>query len=125
MILPKMLSWVSRESDRHEKVLITGIESFNPLTRKDFEVDHSHPSTILVKPHKNALQKLSIEYARLVRENERLRNIINTAIGVLGDHEEREVIKQSSPLRAECGDCVGLVGQAIWDCGTLDIDCIK
>ena len=117
-----MLSWVSRETDRQEKVVITGIE--NPLSRKDFEVDHSHPSTILVKPHRDAVQKLSIEYARLARENERLRNIINTAITVLGDHEEKE-IKKSSPLRAECGDCAGSIGQAIWDCGTLDIDCIK
>ena len=119
-----MLSWVSRESDRPGKVLITGIESLNPLTRKDFEVDHSQPSTILVKPHKDAVQKLSIEYARLARENERLRTIIETAMTVLGDHEEK-VVKKSSPMRAECSDCAGSVGQAIWDCGTLDIDCIR
>ena len=118
-----MFSWVSRESDRPEKVLITGLDK-GFLSRKDFEVDHDHPSTILVKPHRDAVQKLSIEYARLARENERLRSVINTAITVLGDHEEKE-IKKSSPLRAECGDCAGSIGQAIWDCGTLDIDCIK
>ena len=63
---PQMLSWVSRETDRREKILITGIESLNQLSRKDFEVDHSHPSTILVKPHRDAVQKLSINMLALL-----------------------------------------------------------
>ena len=46
------------------------------------------------------------------------------SVKLVTDQGEKDV-KRSSPLRAECGDCAGSIGQAIWDCGTLDIDCIK
>ena len=88
------------------------------------------------------MQKLSIEYARLVRENERLRGVIQSAVNMLQDSTTKVFKKgklifvkihthqnpylwKGSVLRVECTDCVGSVGQAIWDCGTLDIDCIK
>ena len=78
------------ESGRQEKVLITGLEG--PVSRSDFQSDQSHPSTILVKPHRDAIQKLSIEYGRLARENERLRNIINSAINLLDASQAKGVV---------------------------------
>ena len=36
------------------------------------------------------MQKLSIEYARLVRENERLRGVMQSAVNVLGDSTSKE-----------------------------------
>ena len=60
--------------------------------KSDFNSENSEEkiSTILVKPHRDAVQKLSIEYARLVRENERLRSIINSAIDILDDTRVKE-----------------------------------
>ena len=86
----QLLNWVSQESEKDDKVLITGLEG--PLSKSDFNSEHSEEkiSTILVKPHRDAVQKLSIEYARLVRENERLRGIINSAINILDDTHEKE-----------------------------------
>ena len=39
------------------------------------------------------MQKLSIEYARLVRENERLRSVMQSAVNVLGDSTSKEFKK--------------------------------
>ena len=120
--LEQVFSWVSRESGREEKVLITGLQGH--VSSSEFESDQSQHSTILVKPHRHATTKLAVEYGRLVRENQRLRAIISSARKVL-DSSPGQEMAGGSPLRLECGDCVGSVGQAIWDCGTLDIDCIK
>ena len=117
-----MFNWVSKESGKDERVLITGVEG--PVKVSDFQSDQSHPSTLLVKPHRHATQKLAIEYGRLARENQKLRATINSAMAVL-DSSLAKQTTAGSTLRHECGDCVGAVGQAIWDCGTLDIDCIK
>ena len=63
-----------------------------PLSKSDFDSENNEEkiSTILVKPHRDAVQKLSIEYARLVRENERLRSIISSAINILDNTHEKE-----------------------------------
>ena len=50
---------------------------------------------------------------------------IRNAVEVLEVGTVKDLTYRQSDLRAECGDCMGMVGQAIWDCGTLDIDCIK
>ena len=42
---------------------------------------------------RDAVQKLSIEYARLVRENERLRSVMQSAVNVLGDSTSKEFKK--------------------------------
>ena len=39
------------------------------------------------------MQKLSIEYARLVRENERLRGVIQSAVNMLQDSTTKEFKK--------------------------------
>ena len=39
------------------------------------------------------MQKLSIEYARLVRENERLRGVIQSAVNLLQDSTTKEFKK--------------------------------
>ena len=88
------------------------------------------PAPVLVKPHRDAVRKLSVEYARLARENARLRGLMSEAVSLLGGGVEGGAGSgpgegTGSPLRAECSDCAGAVGQAIWDCGTLDIDCIR
>ena len=36
------------------------------------------------------MQKLSIEYARLVRENERLRGVMQSAVNMLQDSDSKE-----------------------------------
>ena len=36
------------------------------------------------------MQKLSIEYARLVRENERLRGVMQSAVSVMQDSNSKE-----------------------------------
>ena len=59
------------------------------------------------------------------RENQRLKSVIASAVNILDDSINNVETRTGSQLREECGDCVGAVGQAIWDCGTLDIDCIK
>ena len=46
-----------------------------------------------MKCYRDAVQKLSIEYARLVRENERLRGVIQSAANMLGDANTREFKK--------------------------------
>ena len=117
------MNWVSEEAAKADRVKITGIDRL--LTRDDLDHDHTTGSTILVKPHRDAVQKLSIEYARLVRENNRLKSVIASAVNILDDGVNNVDVRTGSQLREECGDCVGSVGEAIWDCGTLDIDCIK
>ena len=42
---------------------------------------------------RDAVQKLSIEYARLVRENERLRSVMQSAVNLLGDSTSKEFKK--------------------------------
>ena len=42
---------------------------------------------------RDAVQKLSIEYARLVRENERLRSVMQSAVNVLADSTSKEFKK--------------------------------
>ena len=32
---------------------------------------------------------------------------------------------EKSALSSECGLCIGAVGQAVWNCGTLEMECIK
>ena len=124
MVLFQLLNWVSQEAAKDDRVKITGIN--RPLSRDDLDHGHNNAgSTILVKPHRDAVQKLSIEYARLVRENQRLKSVIASAVNILDDSINNVEARTGSQLREECGDCVGAVGQAIWDCGTLDIDCIK
>ena len=74
---------MSKETSQEDHVVITGLE--RPLSVSDFDQsnENEHISTILVKPHRDAVQKLSIEYARLVRENQRLRSVIASAVNIL------------------------------------------
>ena len=86
-----MLSWISSESYREDRVRVTGLEG--PLSRADLEHSDDRVSTVLVKPHRDAVQKLSIEYARLVRENERLRGVIRSAVNILDGSANKEIKK--------------------------------
>ena len=88
-----MLSWISSESYREDRVRVTGLEG--PLSRADLVAENSDDrvSTVLVKPHRDAVQKLSIEYARLVRENERLRGVIRSAVNILDGSANKEIKK--------------------------------
>ena len=71
---------------------------------------------VLLKEHKDSIQKLSMEYARLQKENENLRKIIASAKEALGDIEivnkDDEVINGQAPkkkkygLTLECRDCL-------------------
>lgn len=46
---------------------------------------------------------------------------------VPSEEPEKEPVKSVSrtSLSAECGECLASVGQAVWNCGTLEIECIK
>ena len=43
-----------------------------------------------VECSRDAVQKLSIEYARLLRENERLRGVMQTVVNTLQDSNSKE-----------------------------------
>ena len=45
---------------------------------------------VQAKPHREAAQRLAVEYARLARENSRLRGVIREAATLLGDSGTRE-----------------------------------
>ena len=47
------------------------------------------------------MQKLSIEYARLVRENERLRGVIQSAVNMLTDSTTKEFKKGNPTFRED------------------------
>ena len=71
---------------------------------------------VLLKEHKDSIQKLSMEYARLQKENENLRKIIASAKEALGGIEivnkDDEVTSDQAPkkkkygLTLECRDCL-------------------
>ncbi len=41
-----------------------------------------------------------------------------------GDDSEHSGPSKSQ-VSAECGECIAAVGQAVWNCGTLELECIK
>ena len=89
-----------------------------------------------MKEHKDSIQKLSLEYVRLQKENEELKKIIEAAKEALGQVEivpdgQNEELEGSGSksekkrITNECKNCLSSVGMAIWNCGTFEMDCIK
>ena len=52
-----------------------------------------------------------------------VQNATNATTGLPGSGSKSGASKAS--LSAECGECLAMVGQAIWNCGTLEMECIK
>ncbi|TRY78281.1 hypothetical protein TCAL_08763 [Tigriopus californicus] len=124
-------NWVALHIENREETVIRTIEP---------EYLKSHPNefkNVLLKEHKDSIRKLSTEYASLLKQNEKLKEIIHGAMDILktdlleqvpSEEPENEPSKSESrgaSLSAECGECLASVGQAVWNCGTLEIECIK
>eukprot|EP00095_Tigriopus_kingsejongensis_P007667 maker-scaffold156_size297567-snap-gene-0.22 protein:Tk07667 transcript:maker-scaffold156_size297567-snap-gene-0.22-mRNA-1 annotation:"GL10978" len=124
-------NWVSVHIHNREEIVIKTIQS---------DYLKSHPGefkNVLLKEHKDSIRKLSMEYAKLLKQNEKLKSVIKGALEVLNTELLEENPTQESggqvdansgnkaSLSAECGECLASVGQAVWNCGTLEMECIK
>ena len=77
----QVLDWLRAESLRGDSVLVTGVSRL---------VAGQQQPRVQAKPHREAAQRLAVEYARLARENSRLRGVIREAATLLGDSGTRE-----------------------------------
>merc|ERR1711970_1246 len=72
---------------------------------------------VLLKEHKDSMKKLSMEYAKVQKENEDLRKIIEAAKDALGvleianlsEDEEESGKKKSRIVTEECKGCLSCV----------------
>ena len=81
LVLLQVLDWLRAESLRGDSVLVTGVSRL---------VAGQQQPRVQAKPHREAAQRLAVDYARLARENSRLRGVIREAGTLLGDSGTRE-----------------------------------
>lgn len=111
--------WVAKQIETRDKYVIKAIES------SEFKSNPNDFKNVLLKEHKDAFQKLSTEYAKLLKQNIQLRAIINDAKKTLNLMESGSNNSNKGEEESECGDCMAAVGQALWNCGTFEVECIK
>ena len=134
---------VTQSAERVKQWIIERLEATDRIVVKEItsQAFKSHPDEfkhVLLKEHKDSIQKLSMEYVRIQKENEELKRIIEAAKEALGQVEivseaqrndenegDTEKSKKKKRISDECKNCLSSVGMAIWNCGTFEMDCIK
>ena len=133
---------VTQSAERVKQWVIERLEANDRIVVKEItsQAFKSHPDDfkhVLLKEHKDSIQKLSMEYVRIQKENEELKRIIEAAKEALGQVEivsESQLLEESEinekdqkkkGISDQCKNCLSSVGMAIWNCGTFEMDCIK
>lgn len=73
-------SWIVDKLEEHDRIVVQAISS---EAFKNQPNDFKH---VLFKEHKDSMRKLSMEYARLAKENEELKDIIKGEVHLMNVH---------------------------------------